>query len=317
MIDLFKYKWLSDILQMTVVQDIFDAFTLDRMIMEFSWTKIVDDSDKNGKEDFIYGKYHDIFLNPDFIIKKGINSPFVQIDIRKLHQALSKSIPINDEGFLPPMINPKSLDYLDNRLHNTPSDIHKQILDIKKLDHKCFVSFYDSKVLFDCNYEQLTLIMRILEDSLQFHPLILKQNHFNHSSQIILPWFNTHSYSFSFEFSKGLNKLFGGSEIEDVLIGLLREITSIDKVRLYETYQLSGFEGIFVTIRKTNDAAPWMIQYDVSNLFTKSLMLLDRSAIQKTSLWFFNELLKCIKGSKINNALNFSRLMDELSTYII
>ncbi len=301
---------------MTVVQDVFDAFSLDRMIMEFAWTITVHEKEENDKSNFVYQKYQDIFLNPKFIINNNGNSNFTQIDIRKLHQNYSKSIPRTVEGHIPPKSNPKSLDYQDNRLFSTPSDVHKHILDIKKLDHKCFVNLKENKALFDCNFEQLTLIMRILEGSLQFYPLIQKQNQFNFSSQSIIPKFNTHSYSFSFEFSKSMSQLFDGADTEILLLDLLMKMTNTGNVILNDIYQLSGFEGIFVSIKKSDFTNHMIIQYDVTEIFTKTKMLLDRSSIQKTSLWFFNEFLKGLINNNQTNSELLTKLMDDLSEYI-
>ena len=230
----------------------------------------------------------------------------------------------------------RSQDYIDGRLYRTPLNVAKLIKEKGKLLNKCLISINHNSILFDCNYEQLTLILEILEHSIQFYPLTMSNNNPIYSNQIILPNFGTHSYMFSFNLVSDLLGLITGSTSElqhisdksNYLLDIISENKSISRTTLQNQLKelkfrnLLGYTGIYVNIipnsqiPQTEKLGTVRLFFYVSEEFTQNSLILDRAGIMKSSLVLLSYVLTIYSKNSTNiDNEKIDQLLKDISVY--
>lgn len=302
---------------MIITKKIFDSYTLNRMITEFSWTNPGNGSGDTSNSEYVMQNYRDIFLNPEFIRKKANNASFVEIDIGKIYNSFIKTFGTKSQGdstTSPLNPNPKSMDYVDDRLFSTPENILQHVLDEEKLTHTCLVHLGSDHILFDCNFEQLTLILGILEKTFEHNPLHDNRNEFNYSTMNMIPNFNTHSFVFTFNLTRAIPQTFDTPDIHDKLCRSLLPLSS-DVMNVSEFSPLLGYTGIFISLTQIDDNDE-LIVFHVSNEFTRSSILFDTTGIQKTSLLLLDYVFKLLIQDDYQQFKNLNKIRTGLKIYI-
>lgn len=315
---------------MTHINSLFDSFVLERMLWELSVSSDINNDD-NSAVILNLRKLHELFLNPDFIIQQlnekssqTSENLVTQIDILKLYESLMPQISYSENTEstkLQKNISPRSLDYQDERLFTKPENIVNLIVEKKKLTDKCFVYVYDESIIFDCNYEQISLIAKLIEDMIEPHPLMQVDNQYLFTPQTIFPSLTTHSYYFSFELSKELMGLLLDRENwEDHDQNDLSSFNSLfskeaEKSNYDEFRPFIEYEGIYVSLSANKMTNGYQIRYYVSNEFTKKAMILDRTAVFKTSLKLLEKLISAITSNQHSKLEEIKKLQEELQSY--
>ncbi|MCE7736181.1 MAG: hypothetical protein GPJ54_14970 [Candidatus Heimdallarchaeota archaeon] len=328
---------------MPYVRDLIKSYTLDSVVWEFSWGITNNPQLSEFDSEYITEKYRNIFHDPEFIVDNSHDSllkgSFLEIRIDEVHKKLlpddkSPKIQQKVDGFQESF--PRSQDYLDRRLYRTPEGIQNLIIEKSKLQNKCLISINSNSILFDCNYEQLTLILEILEHSIQFYPLAIINNKPIYSNQIILPNFAMHSYLFSFNLGSDIMELIG-DQIDlqhtnsDKLFPYLELISEEifnsssrlqNRLKQLNFSNLLGYSGIYVSLipnSKTSKLGKFdegRIFFYVSEEFTRNSLMLDRAAIMRSSLVLLSYILSIYsKNSTDSDNGKFDELLKDISVY--
>jgi hypothetical protein len=289
------------------------------MIIRFSWTSIKNITPIDNQPDYDSQHFSDIFLKHKTTSDSILPSSFVLIDITKLYDQYigDRTSPVEiQKSPMNSTASPRSMDYLDNRLFaSTPPSLLDHLLDEKKLEDQCFVKIGDDHILFDCNFEQLALIVRILESSIEFHPLHQKEGSFYYSNHTILPNLSTQSYTFTFEITKNLMDLFSYGSHQDFLTVIIQNLSGNKKAKFNQQYGLKGNDGIFVSVVQPQNNHNTLLRFHVGEEFTKNAILMDITSIQKSSIFFFNLVLEGFMSDKTNNEIK--KLHRDLNSYVI
>lgn len=329
---------------MALVRDLMNSFILERVIWEFTWSITNNPTLLEFDSEYITEKYRNIFLDPKFIVDDVSNvlleTPFHEVNIVEIYK---KFFTDDRSSISQKKLNnfqrlfPRSQDYMDPRLYQTPEDIQSLIKEKGKLHNKCLISIKNQSLLFDCNYEQLTLILEILERSIEFYPLTMSNNKPTYSNQSILPNFATHSYLFSFNLGSDLiellseikNETQSNSGTSNFFLNIIsEEISNLElplqnRLKQLKFSSLRGYNGIYVTMKsnsKTSQSAKSgedRIIFYVSEKFTGNSLVLDRTAIMKSSLVLLNYVLSTYsKHSKRLDNSKIDQILNDISVYI-
>lgn len=292
------------------------------MITRFSWTHQPNDPEDIHRLDITYQKYIQIFLDPKYVLNKDELINLYEIDVRKLYDNFCAEFEISQQEIPSNLASsdntPRYLDYQNIQLFQTPNNIVDYILDEHKIDHKCQIFLDSGYMLLDSNFEQLILIMRILEKTIEFNPLLQSDGKFNYSTQSTFPHFSTNSYIFTFNLSQGLPFVFKGGNgveiIKDIIITISNPEREMDDFSTNEI-PLNGYKGIFLSL--LDDSNDLILKFHVTSEFTKDALLLDGGSIQKTSLLLLDLVLERLVGYDLETIDTVEKLRKAMEHYIV
>ena len=115
--------------------------------------------------------------------------------------------------------------------------------------------------------------------------------------------------------SKGLSQFIDDVDAIQLIGSILSPTQKLDKEREDDLVPLTGYEGVYVS-PQMNDNGDTILNFHVSNSFTKSAMLLDRTAIQKIALVLIDYIFEILIRENGEIYKNLEKIRQDLEIYI-